>query len=229
MATTTLIKFDLSQLDDLAKRLGEVDVEDFSDRMADVLNGQANKAFSHSLDLMLQGINLTEPYVRRKMEVREATPKTLEASIVAPGGKAYTTPLSHYFPLQLDIPVTWSNARILADGHEFADWPGWTRRTGDEGRGIAADRKASGQSVEVVRGRRKRMGSMFSIPGKNDSEGNPIIFRRIEGTRKKAEALHGPSVYQLLRRVADAVAEEAEDNLAAAVIDEAESIMERLL
>ena len=71
-------------------------------------------------------------------------------TITAFGGRAYITPLSHYGALQLTRDVTWSNERILAEGHRFTDWPGWTRRTGNEALGISVNQKAAGRSVTTV-------------------------------------------------------------------------------
>lgn len=224
-----MITFDASQVKGLAERLAKLTPEQFGEYTVAAINETVDSAYQLGRDTILSGINLTDDYVQRKMDVERATAKNPQATITAFGGRAYITPLSHYGALQLTRDVTWSNERILAEGHRFTDWPGWTRRTGNEALGISVNQKAAGRSVEVIRGSRKDMGSAFAIPSKRDSSGTPIMFRRIKGTRKKVEALHGPSVYQLFRAAIPKIEDRVAEDLTDAVIEAAERGMEEAL
>lgn len=210
------VKIDVTALKGLAGKLAGVTPERMGQTVVAVLNESVDSAYELGRKRILRGINLTDEYVQRKMRVEHATSDHPEAAIVAPGSKGFLTGLSHYGSMQETKPVNWTNARIQALGHTFADWPGWTKRTGDPLRGIAPDRKAAGRSVEVVKGRRKTITPAFTM-NKRDSDGNPIVFRRTGGS---IEALYGPSVYQLFRaaipEIQGQVADDLQQNLYAA-------------
>lgn len=221
------IKIDVSELEGLADKLAGLTPEAVGALMVDAINETADGAYNLARKTMLGGINLTDSYIQRKMKVEHATTSKPEASIVAFGGKGFTTGLSHYGAMQSTKGVNWSNERIKAAGHIFGKWPGWTRRTGNEPLGIAVNSKASGKSVEVVRGSRKKMGPIFSIPGKKDNDGNLILFRNTGG--KKVQALTGPSVYQLFRVAAGTIEDEVYGDMRQRVIDAAERQFEKEL
>lgn len=215
------IKIDTEQLLRFAERLALSTPEQLGHSIVSVLNQTTDNAYELGRKRILNGINLDDVYVKRKMKVEHATEKKPEASIVAFGGKGFITSLSHYGAMQETRRVNWTNARILAAGKRFGPWPGWTKRTGNEGIGIAPDTKAAGRSVEVVRGRRKVIGPTFSIKGKKDAEGNLVVFRRKAGSQS-IEALTGPSVYQLFRVAATAIEGQVADDLEQAIIAAAE-------
>jgi hypothetical protein len=73
----------------------------------------------------------------------------------------------------------------------------WTQRMGDPSRGIPADRKADGISVDVNRKGMKRIASAFTLPLRNNN--GTGVFRREKGEIKH---LYGPSVFQVFRRYA---------------------------
>ena len=225
--TTFKFTVDTSALDGLSDRLTELTPETLGARLVETTNQQIESAYDLSRKRMLSGINLTDSYIQRKMAVTQATANKTTAEIVAYGGKDYLTSLSHYGAVQLAKDVNWTNERILADGNKFGKWPGWTRRTGNEKLGIAVNRKAAGRSVEVVRGSRKKIGPAFAIAGKNDKDGNPLVFRRNAGG--KVEALSGPSVYQLFRVAGNELAEQIGDDYQAAIIDAAERELKKVL
>jgi hypothetical protein len=214
------IDFDTRGLDGLAKKLDGLDPESIGRLMVDAINETADTAYDLGRRAILQGINLTDAYVQRKMEVRYATAKNPEASIVAFGGNKFTTALSHYGAMQLTAKDNWTNDRIRAAGHQFSAWPGWTRRTGNAALGIAVDRKAAGKTVEVIKGVRKKLGPIFSIPGKTDNDGDLLLFRRTP--EDKVQSLQGPSVYQLFRVAIPQIYDEVEEDLASSVLDAAE-------
>lgn len=221
------LKIDTSGIEGLGERLSDLTPAQIGALMVDSINDTVDSAYELSRKSMLRGINLTDSYVQRKMAVEHATPKNPTASIMAFGGPGYTTSLSHYGALQNVQDVNWSNARIQAAGHEFGSWPGWTKRKGNAPLGVAVDQKTRGKSVEVVRGKRKQMGPIFSIPGKKDNEGNLILFRR--NGAGKVESLKGPSVYQLFRVAIPTIHDQVSDDLEAKVIQAAERELQKAL
>lgn len=223
------VKIDVEQLDKLSDKIGSLTPERVSALVVTAINTTADSAYDLARKTILGGINLTDEYVQRKMAVEHATEGKPEASIVAFGGKGFTTSLSHYGAMQAVAPVNWSNARITAAGHKFAQWPGWTRRTGNDKLGIAADTKASGRSVEVISGSRKKLGRAFAIAGKTDTDGNNLVFQRIPGSKKSVRVLSGPSVYQLFRVAAGKIEDQVYGDLSSAVIDLAERQLEKEL
>lgn len=214
------LKVNVDPLTDLANNLADLTPQALGRLMVDAINETADSAYELGRKRMLSGINLTDDYIQRKMKVDHATEKKPTASITAFGGRGFLTGLSHYGALQETRGVNWTNAQILARQKKFGPWPGWTKRTGNAALGIAADSKAAGRSVEVVKGRRKTIGPAFAIPGKTDADGNQVVFRRNAGG--KVQALTGPSVYQLFRVAAGQIEGQVGDDLEQAVIDVAE-------
>lgn len=214
------LKIDIDPLTQLGDRLADLTPAELGRFVVDAINETTDNAYDLGRKRMLRGINLTDDYVQRKMKVDHATAKKPTATITAFGGRGFLTGLSHYGAMQETKAVNWTNARILERQKRFGPWPGWTKRTGSAALGIAVDTKAAGRSVEVVKGRRKKIGPAFSIPGKKDADGNLVVFRR--DSSGKTQALSGPSVYQLFRVAAGDIQGEVTDNLEQAVIDVAE-------
>lgn len=221
------VKVEAGQLEELVANLGALTPEALGALLVETINEQADSAYDLARGRMLAGINLTDQYVQRKMRVEHATANAPVATIVASGARKDMTSLSHYGAMQEAKKVNWSNERIRAAGHKFGPWPGWTRRTGAAGVGIAEGLKAAGKTVEVTRGKRMRLGSQFSIPGKKDNDGNLIIFRRNKAG--KIESLAGPSVYQLFRVAAGLIEDHVGDNLESAIADAAERQLKKAL
>lgn len=219
--STFSITIDVDPLTRLGDRLSTLTAQDLQRLTVEAINDTVDSAYELGLKTIHRGINLTEEYVQRKMQVEHATDKNPSASITAFGGKGNITSLSHYGAMQLTESVNWSNDRIASMGKKFGPWPGWTKRKGNAPLGIAVDSKAAGRSVEVVKGRRKAIGHAFGIPGKTDADGNPIVFRRQKGG-DKIEALTGPSVYQLFRVAAEQIEDQVADDLEQAVSSMAE-------
>lgn len=219
-------KIDVTQIEALADRLAGFTPEQINSLIVDGINDTVDSAYELSIKTMLRGINLTEEYLTRKMRVDHATAQKPSASIVAFGGRGNLTSLSHYGAMQLTEDVRWSNDRIAAAGHKFGKWPGWTKRTGSAALGIAADKKAAGRSVEVIKGQRKKLGPAFAIPGKVDGDGNQVVFTRKGET---VQALTGPSVYQLFRHTAERIETVVADELQTSVMNIAQrNFMESL-
>lgn len=206
---------------DLADLIGKLGGERLGEVVVESLNEAGESAYELSQKRILRGVNLTEEYVKRRLEKTKAT-KGRPTYVIESAG-SNTTSLGHYGALVNREPVNWTNDRIK----RFGPWPGWTRRQGDD--------KQAGVSVEVTRGNRKELGGSnkpFIIPGGKfkDKSGNPLIFRgtgnpgRSKGesrpghpARKKPrqaiEALYGPSVYQLFRSTIPLVRDEIEDDI----------------
>lgn len=211
------IKIDPTQVEELADRLGQVDPERLGEALVDTVNKVAQETYELSRKHITDGVNLDDAYVQRRMEVREATQKRPEAAIVGLG--RYETNLSHYGAMQTPGVVNWTNDWILANKGKFSKWPGWTQRKGDEARGIRPDEKQYKMAAQVRRGSSKSVGKKFTLPGKTDSSGNPLVFRR-DGDQIRG--VLGPSVYQLFRVAAENLYEQAGDNLEKAIVETAE-------
>jgi len=127
-------------------------------------------------------------------------------------------------------PVNWTNERIAKEKgpNAFGKWCKWTPRDGDEKRGIDAGEKAASLSVEVLRGQRKNVAFTFTLPGKTDNDGNPLVFQR-QPKSARIDALLGPSVFQLFRVAAGKIEDGVYADLRAAVILTAEKELEKVL
>lgn len=212
------IKLDATQVQELANRIGSFDGERLGTAIVSALNEVANDTYDLSRKHITNGVNLEDGYVKRRMQVREAKVSRPTAEIIAMGG--FETNISHYGAMLDPALVNYTNDKILAMGKKFSKWPGWTYRKGDEARGIPEDFKQDKARAQVVRNRTKSIGRKFTLPGKNDSSGNPLIFRRNE--TGQIEGVLGPSVYQLFRVAAEELFERAGEDLENAIIQTAE-------
>lgn len=222
MAKTKLISIDVSDLERFNADLAGLTPEQLAASTVGAINRVTDDSYDLLRKTILSGINLTDQYVQRKMDVEHATERNPKAEIVAYGGKGYLTSLSHYGQVQETTVVNWTNAMLESMGVDIGPWPKWTWRRGDSARDIPADEKQAGISVEVVRGQRKVIGAKggrpaFILPGKRDSEGNPLIAKRIPGTRRKVDVLSGPSVYQLAAVAIPKIEDEVAEDLVEAV------------
>lgn len=229
MARVTFIKVDASKLLNLNDAFARITPEELGARMVDTINQVTTETYELARSTMLSGINLTDDYVKRKMQVKLATGKLPVAEIAARvTQKTAHTNLSEYGAMTNTKAVNWSNERIAGMGHEFGKWPGWTRRTGAEAIGVAVNRKAAGVSVEVRRGARKNLKSSagFQLGKIKDGSGNPLVFERVG---KKIKAMYGPSVYQLFKVASGKIEDQVSDNLYQAVSDSADRAMKDIL
>ena len=217
MAAFTAIKLDVSAVEGLSQALASIDVESMGEVLSSALNEVTQETYALARKNITDGVTLQDEYIQRRMRVREATPQKLEAEIVASG--AFETNISHYGAMLTPAMVNWTNDWILKEKGKFSKWSGWTERTGDEARGIRPDEKQYTMKAQVRRGRTKSIGKKFTLPGKFDTSGNPLVFRREGGT---IEGVLGPSVYQLFRVAAENIQERAADNLERAIVETAE-------
>ena len=198
------IKFDVSSVEALADKLASLTPEAISVLMVDTINGIADSTYELARKTMLGGINLTDAYVQRKMQVIPATAAKPSASIVAFGDKPDLTGISHYGAIQ-----------------RFQRVFNTDRSRGDVKRGIPAGLKADGMSAEIIKGSRKAFEHAFTLPGKKDTEGNALVFARKKDTNKIVMR-RGPAVYMLFRVAAGTIEDQVYGDLGQAVIDEAE-------
>lgn len=205
------LHFDAEALTARGIALGEFTGDAIGKAIVTALNEVVGEAYDLSRKRMIDGINLTDAYLRRKMVLSDATSAKPQASITAVGTD---TQLSQFQPLQHVTDVNWSNARITGMGKKFGKWPGWTRRTGNSAIGIAENKKADGQSAAIRRGNRAKFEHAFSIGGKKDNDGNLLMFTRKAGG-DKTRVLLGPAVYQLFKyQLNGTLMGDAEDRLA---------------
>lgn len=197
------VKFNVSQVEDLAQKLEQLTPEQVGEFMVDAVNEVTGRTYLLARKTMLAGINLTDSYVQQKMQVERASTSKPVASIVAFGDKANLTNLSHYGAMQ----VTKAGAG-----------------RGDKARGIPAGQRAAGLSVEVIKGKREQFQFGFTLPGKNDGEGNPLVFARKRDT-KKIVSRRGPAVYMLFRVASTKIEDQVYGDLQSAVVDEAERLL----
>lgn len=223
------IDVELAVLQRLAGRFEQLSEVGFGQASVDAINRVADHAYDLSVPRMTQKINLTPEYVRDRFVVEHAkNPSDVRARVVALGGKAHTTTLARYGSRQTVKPVTWSNERIRSMGKSFGAWPGWTERKGDQLRGIPANQKEGGISVEVTRGGRKNMGGVFFMPLRN---GNGMgAFQRTGDGDKDYKHLYGPSVYQLFRyTLNNGLVDEVTQDFERQLGDEAERLLQKAL
>lgn len=226
------IAFALRDLEKFGLDLNKLSPEELGATMVVELNRVGKDAYELSRKTILRGVGLSDAYVSAKMETREATKTQPSFEITAARRKGFETGLGHYGAMALSKRVRWPDP-IEGMGIGPYPWGQYTPRKSDE--------RPAGASVEVVRGARKNVLNAFSIPGKVDSEGSPILFvgrggrsgSKVENTdrqgrkvgRQKIRRLLGPAVYQLFRTTIPLVRDEIEQDLEAAVVRAAEEYM----
>ncbi|MEN9317356.1 MAG: hypothetical protein RIS35_3749 [Pseudomonadota bacterium] len=236
------IKVDATAVNELAQRLGEISSESLGERLVDTVNEVAKSAYELSRDTITADMNLTDSYIRRRMELREATKARPTAEIIASGARVDITGLGHYGALQLSKTARWSESDGAERGIAVGPWPLWEPRRGDPARRIGPGEKAAGIRVEVRRGNAKPIRRAFTIPGiVHTSDGSPVVFegtgapgRLKEGEKRKTprqgvQALYGPSVYQLFRVAAGRIEDRVSGELRDAVLEEASRTFEDLM
>lgn len=194
------ITFDPTEVELAAEKLGAIRPEDFGAAALGAVNEVADRTWDKSLSSILNGINLTQDQVLKRMTRTRATdPARPTASISA---ARTASPLSSYGAQMPTTQVNWTNAFIEASGLPTGKWPRWTPRVGRPNVGIKPDQKAvDGVSVEVIRGSRKNLKHGFLIVGKN---GQTLLATRPKGgARGSYEVRYGPAVHQLFRHALD--------------------------
>lgn len=221
-----LITINAAQVEEVAQSLSRLAGESLEAAAVKAVNQVTQRAYDTSLGLMLENINLSEGYVSSQMSVRLATdPRKPEAVITANRRGVRGTTLASYGAAIVARDVNWRNEEIIARGHKFGKWPGWTRRTGDPSRGISENKKADGFTVSVRRGQ--------SIHFRQSASGNHYSFlipiggrlmpvSRAKGAKGKGslQVLRGPSPWQLFSAVIPRIRRGVTDDLQNTLIDE---------
>lgn len=224
------IRIDSGAVTRLAERLGGIEGEALGDASRRAVNDTADRVYDMVRPKMIEHINLTDQYVRSRMEVKHATATgRAEAVITAKGNRNNMTQLVNYGATQRKTGVNWTNQEIAARGLQFGPWPLWTPRVGDRKRGIPSNQKAAGVGVSVTRGSKKLVQHGFLIELDNGA-GIGLATRNKGGKGPKDyKVRYGPSVYQLFRTTARAIIDDATDMLETTLVDYATDMMKRQL
>jgi len=193
-----VVKIDATQLEGVAQALGRLDAATLGQASLTAVNTVAEPAYKDARAKMNAGINLPDSYLQERMAFEPATDPLMPVAVILARRRATT--LGRYGAVQLTQVVKYPND-LFTPGKMGVNprKPGsplpWKLRTGDPSRSIPVDRKQAGVSVEVTRGSRKAISYAFVI----HKNGVNLLVERVKGTRRKVEALYGPSVYQLFR------------------------------
>lgn len=214
MARDYALKFDIRQAEALAQRLTRASGEEIGEASVAALNEVVDRTFDLARDRMTEGINLDDPYVRRRMSVKHATPGRPEASITARGGRNDTTVLGRFDAKPVIVP----NARAGGKGNRAL--------------GIPSGQKQAGVTVEVVRGQRNDgfVPRGFLLPLRRGTEdgGNGVgVFAR--GKDGKLRHRYGPSVYQLFAFQTERILNDVTDDLENTLVEKVDEAMEKAL
>lgn len=194
MARILDLKLESKGADLLANALTRLEKSVVAGAAVGAVNKVAEDVHKKAIEKASREINLTSQYIQDNLKLRPAAEgQRVPTAYVSSPLRNVT--LARFDAGQHSKPVTWSNARIEGMGKKFSAWPGWTRRTGDQARGIAPDYKASGIDVTVRRGQTRDMNSAFLVPLRNGG-GRMGVFVHNGGRLKH---LYGPAVYQLYR------------------------------
>lgn len=215
MAKVTALKLDTTVIDGLGDKLASVDPARLGEFLVETLNDVGERAYKLARSDIRRTINLKESYVDRRVTQEKANKGRPVYEITAEYG---LTNVSHYGAVRRQREVNWTNAAILAKRKRFDEkWPGWVRRKGNDALGIAPDKRQDGASVSIKKGSRKASGAWFSIPGKNDKDSGPLVFRQNESG--KVEAVLGPAPYQLFRNSIKVLNDDILDDLEQSVLN----------
>lgn len=215
MSKSIQLKVDIRQVEGFADRLGRLSGRELGEAAVDALNEVVERAYEFGRDRMTQGINLSDEYVRERMQVDKATQGRPEATITAFGSRPNLTILGRYDAQARPVPVT-SGRR--------------SRSTGALRSVIPAGQKQSGVTVGVSKGSRSFVERGFLLPLRRGTEagGNGLgVFAR----NRAGKLLHryGPSVYQLFGFQIQTVSFAAEEDLAETLLDKADAAVEKAL
>lgn len=203
----------VAEVEDLAKRIVKIDAQALGRATIRSVNKVAERGFDESRKAMLRGVNVTDAYVKERMDVEPATEaRNPTAVIVAfrPGGQRRPTTrpvnLRQFGPQVIAAPVRFQNPSggktfRMKDGRQATmPWsdnprkPGnklpFVLRTGTTKKGqynMPVGQKAVGISVEVLRGRRKDLPYAFAMSaraGKVEGGQGLLIMTRSKSDRK---------------------------------------------
>lgn len=211
MARNFDLRIDATQVEALAQRLARADGEDVGRASVAALNEVVDRTFDLSRERMIAGINLDDPYLRRRMSVRHATRGKPEAEITARGD---STSLGRFDARPVIVP----NVRKGGKGNKAL--------------GIPAGEKQRGVTVEVIRGQRNSGfvpgGFLLPLRRGNQDGGNGFgVFARTKGGALRHR--YGPSIYQLFAYQADRILEDVADDLENTLIQQVDDALQKAL
>lgn len=220
------VTIDASAVVRLAGKLDALSPENINEAAVEAVNRTADNVYDLAVPRMVAVVNLTDNYVRNRMEVKHAVTRA-QAQIVAAKDSAHETMLSRYGADQKVRRVNWTNDMIESMGHKFGKWPGWTQRIGDRSREIDEDEKAAGVSVEVLRGVAKTMPGAFLLSLRGGSD--VAVATHPKGGGKQYRVRYGPAVYQLFRNTAVKMVDESTDMLEMTLVSTVNKFMDEAL
>jgi hypothetical protein len=217
MAREYALKIDARQVAGLAERLAEVSGEEIGRASVAALNQVVDRTYDLARDRMIAGINLSDPYLRRRMRVEHATPGKPEASITADGSRNATTVLGRYDARPVLAP-TKNQARAGLAGPRKLPVP--------------FGQKQAGVTVEVTRGQQNDgfvpRGFLLPLRRGNEAGGNGFgVFARTRDGKLRHR--YGPSVYQLFAYQADRIIDDVTDDLETALADQVDQALQKAL
>lgn len=216
-----LIKFDTSKVEAYTEALSKLNAEALKRVRQTTVNAVALTVREEAIKSTHGALNLTKAYIESRIQRDEARGANASARVTS---EMRGATLQRFGAEQRTKAVNWSNQAIAQMGVTVGGWPFWTERTGDDSRGIPANRKAYGVAVDVNRKGSKRIKSAFTMPlNGNNGFG---VFRREGG---KVKHLYGPSVYQTFRRYIEQHATEIEDALESEFTDQLNELVQEAL
>ena len=189
------IKVDTSSLTTLLGGMSQLDGPALAGLRDSTVNTVSARVRQHAVQETFNYLNLTREYIDSQMARAQAEKGSGRATLSA---LIRGTTMQRFGLAQRIRPVNWSNDRIQAMGKQFGEWPGWTRRRGDQygPRNIPENMKQNGVAVQVYRGRPAVVFNHGYIGGLNKGNGYGL-FLRSKGGNPRHE--YGPSVYQTFR------------------------------
>jgi hypothetical protein len=208
------VKFDVSEVERLVGRLGRLTGEEIGRASVSALNDAMDSVYTFARERMNAGINLDDPYLRRRMTVDRATMGKPVATLTASGAREDLTILARYDAEPRIVPA--KTKRGAAAGPRRTMLPPGT--------------KQSGVTVGVSKGNRDFIERGFMLPLKRGKEfgGNGLgVFAR----DRSGKLLHryGPSVYQLFAYQLQTVSYEAEEELEDALVAGVSAAIEKAI
>ena len=189
------IKVDTSSLTTLLGGMSQLDGAALAGLRDSTVNTVSAQVRQRAVQETFNYLNLTREYIDSQMARAQAGKGSGRATLSA---LIRGTTMQRFGLAQRIRPVNWSNDRIQSMGKQFGEWPGWTRRRGDQygPRNIPANMKQNGVAVQVYRGRPAVVFNHGYIGGLNRGNGYGL-FLRSKGGNLRHE--YGPSVYQTFR------------------------------
>jgi len=200
-SNTANVKFDVQEVERLAKDLSKLSGEEIGKASVTALNEVIDRTYELSRDKMISGINLSDDYLRRRMTVASATPAKPVASITASGARKAMSVLGRFDAK----PVLVANKKKTNTG-----------MVGPRKLPFPAGQRQAGVTVEVTRGDVSDgfVPRGFLLPLKKGTEaggnGLGVFARTKEG---KLRHRYGPSVYQLFAYQVEHILNDVTDDL----------------